>query len=260
MSGIKKVKEGSSLTPQPDADAGAAAQLSALAGGIAHDLNTVITTIYGYSEMALEALGHSPEAARNIRRIIAAADRAKLLTGQLLDLSRRAAQEKVPVSVAAVLSDTIDFIRPSVPEGIQIIRRISASEAYVSAVPAQLFRIFLNLVLNAIQAMNEKGGTITVTLGYRADTPEHGTAETGKCLQIRISDTGKGMDEATAAKIFKPFVTAGKENGTGLGLTVVSDAVKELGGTITVSSAVDKGTTFEIFIPGVFFGPVHEKH
>lgn len=260
MSGIKKVKEESSLTPPPDADAGAAAQLSALAGGIAHDLNTVITTIYGYSEIALEALGHSPEAALNIRRIIGAADRAKMLTGQLLDLSRRAAQEKVPVRVAAVLSDTIDFIRPSVPEGIRITRRISASEAFVSAVPAQLFRIFLNLILNAIQAMSEKGGTLTVTLGYMADASEPDPGETGRCLQVRISDTGKGMDEATAAKIFKPFVTAGKEKGTGLGLTVVSDVVRELGGTITVSSAVGKGTTFEISIPGVFFGPVHEKH
>ena len=67
------------------------------------------------------------------------------------------------------------------------------------------------------------------------------------------------MDEATAGKIFRPFVSAGKENGTGLGLTVVSDAVRELGGTITVSSAVAKGTTFEIFIPGVFFGPLPEK-
>ena len=264
MSGSKKLKEGGTLIPRPDvnaeADAAAAAQLSALAGGIAHDLNTVITTIYGYSEMALGSLESPSETDRNIRMIIGAADRAKMLTGQLLDLSRRAVQEKVPVRVAAVLSDTIDFIRPSVPEGIRIIRRISANEAYVSAVPAQLFRIFLNLILNAIQAMGEKGGTLTVTLGNKAGEPEPGTGETGKCLHFRISDTGKGMDEATAARIFRPFVSVGKENGTGLGLTVVSDAVRELGGTITVSSAVGKGTTFEIFIPGVFFGPVPEKH
>ncbi len=99
-----------------------------------------------------------------------------------------------------------------------------------------------------------------MTLGYRADTPEDGPGDTGRCLHVRISDTGKGMDEATAANIFRPYVSVGKENGTGLGLTVVSDAVRELGGTVTVSSAVDRGTTFEIFIPGVFFGPVPEKH
>lgn len=260
MSGSKKVKDRGSLKPRPDQDTGAAAPLSALAGGIAHDLNTVITTIYGYSEMALGSLESQEETTRNIRMIIGAADRAKMLTGQLLDLSRRAAQEKVPVRVAAVLSDTIDFIRPSVPEGIRINRRLTAGDAYVSAVPAQLFRIFLNLILNAIQSMSEKGGTLTVTLGYKAETPEDGTDDTGRCLHVRISDTGKGMDEATAANIFRPYVSVGKENGTGLGLTVVSDAVRELGGTVTVSSAVDRGTTFEIFIPGVFFGPVPEKH
>lgn len=260
MSGINKAKEGSNPGPEPEAYPGPAAQFSALAGGIAHDLNTVLTTIYGYSEMALGSLESPEESARNIRMIIGAADRAKMLTGQLLDLSRRTAQEKVPVRVAAVLSDTIDFIRPSVPEGIRIIRRLAAADAYVSAVPAQLFRIFLNLILNAIQAMSEKGGILTVTLGYRADVKEPGPGEPGRCLLVRISDTGKGMDESTAAKIFRPFVSVGKESGTGLGLTVVSDAVRELGGTIAVTTAVNAGTTFEIFIPGVFFCPLPEKH
>lgn len=241
-------------------DHGADAQLSALAGGIAHDLNTVITTIYGYSEMALESIGNAAETSQNIRRIIGAADRAKTLTGQLLDLSRRASQEKVPVRVSDVLADTIDFIRPSVPAGIRITRRVTATDAYINAVPAQLFRVFLNLILNAIQAMSENGGTLTVTLGY-IERPEGGTvAENGSHLLIRISDTGKGMDEATAAKVFKPYASVGKENGTGLGLTVVSDAVRELGGTITLNSAVNEGATFELIIPGAFFGPLPEKH
>ena len=178
MSGRKKGKEGGSLIPRTDEDPGASAQLSALAGGIAHDLNTVITTIYGYSEMALESLDSPAETDRNIRMIIGAADKAKMLTGQLLDLSRRATQEKVPVRVAAVLSDTIDFIRPSVPAGIRILRKLNAEDAYVNAVPAQLFRIFINLIMNAIQAMSEKGGTLTVTLGYKAGSPEPGKDKT----------------------------------------------------------------------------------
>jgi len=250
----KKVKEEGGLKPVADA------QIGIIAGGIAHDLNTIITTIYGYSEMALESIGNSPDAELNIRRIIGAADRAKMLTGQLLDLSRRTSHEKVPVRVAAVLSETIDFIRPSVPEGIRIMSRIAAADAYLSAVPAQLFRIFINLIINAIQAMSGKGGTLTVTLGYIEGSDEIISGELHRDLLIRFTDTGKGMDEATASRIFKPFVTVGRENGTGLGLMVVSDAVKELGGTVTVSSAAGTGSTFELIIPGAFFGTLPEKY
>ncbi|HNX84085.1 MAG: hypothetical protein KBB24_00965 [Bacteroidales bacterium] len=260
MSTRKDKDQADNSQKTPGSDPGAGSRLGALAGGIAHDLNTVITTIYGYSEMALESLTGSPEAAGNIRKIIGAADRARLLTGQLLDLSRHAAREKVPVRVAAVLADTIDFIRPSVPEGIRIMRRVTAPDAYVNAVPAQLFRIFLNLTMNAIQAMTGKGGTLTVTLGCRENVkPIH---HDGECreLHIRFSDTGKGMDEALQREIFKPFVSAGKEHGTGLGLTVVADAIREMGGTITVSSEPGAGTAFDIIIPGAFFGTLPEKH
>lgn len=243
-----------------ESNPGADARLSALAGGIAHDLNTIITTIYGYSEMALESIGNTTEAGLNIRRIIGAADRAKMLTGQLLDLSRRTSLEKVPVRVAAVLSDTIDFIRPSVPEGIRIMTRITAPDAYLNAVPAQLFRIFVNLIINAIQAMSGKGGTLTVTVGYIEGSDEVIAGDLRRDLIIRFTDTGKGMDKATASRIFQPFVTVGRENGTGLGLTVVSDAVRELGGTVTVSSAEGAGSTFELIIPGAFFGALPEKY
>lgn len=270
MSTGKKLKPAGSRKPEavstpeeireyhPDRDHGKDALISTLAGGIAHDLNTVITTIYGYSEMALDCLNNPREAELNIRRIIGAADRARTLTGQLLDMSRRASQEKVPVRVAGVLADTIEFIRPSLPEGIRITRRITASDATINAVPVQLFRIFLNLILNAVQAMSGKGGTLSVSLGYNEKHAEETATETGSHLLIRFSDTGKGMDEATASRIFKPFVT-GRENGTGLGLTIVSDAVRELGGTITVRSSVNTGTTFELIIPGAFFGPLPEK-
>ena len=233
---------------------GEEARIGALAGGIAHDLNTVITTIYGYCELALENLADSAEAAGNIHRIISAADRARMLTARLLDLSHHTAGGKMPVRVAGVLGDTIDFITPSVPEGIRIIRRVTAPDAYVNAVPLQLFRVFMNLTMNAIQAMTGKGGTLTVTIDCPGDESEK--IENGQCrqLHIRFSDTGKGMDATLAEKIFDPFVTAGKESGTGLGLTVVADAVRELGGTVKVSSEPGKGTDFDIYIPGAFFG------
>ena len=254
------------ISKRPGSDAqqadspGASAQLSSLAGGIAHDLNTILTTIYGYSEQALENLDDDPDTAQHIRRIIAAADRAKILTGQLLSLSHRASEEKAPVRVADVLTDTLDFIRPSLPTGIRIVRMLNAPDASVMAVPAQLFRIFLNLLLNAAQAIGQKEGTITVTLEAPVNEEGEKEAPDGTHLLIRISDTGKGMDTRTATRIFDPFFSSGKKNGTGLGLTVVSDAVRELGGKIRVSSEQEKGTTFELLIPGAIFGSLHEKN
>ena len=239
---------------------GAAAQLSALAGGIAHDLNTVLTTIYGYTEQVLEILGDdSPEASEQAKRIISAADRARVLTGQLLSLSHRSAQEKVAVRVADVITDTIDFIRPSVPSGIQIRRMLRLPEATVMAVPAQLFRIFLNLLLNASQAIGDTEGTVTVTLDLPDRSTGAGDGDIPDSVLVTVGDTGKGMDAETAARIFDPWFTSGKKPGTGLGMTVVSDAIKELGGKIRVDSEPGKGTTISLLIPSVFFGSVPEK-
>lgn len=241
-------------------NAGAAAQLSALAGGIAHDLNTVLTTIYGYSEQVLEILGDdNPEASAQTKRIIVAADRARILTGQLLSLSHRSAQEKVAVRVADVIAETIDFIRPSVPSCIQIRRLLKVPEATVMAVPAQLFRIFLNLLLNASQAIGDVAGTITVTLDLPEEKTGAGDGEIPDSILITIKDTGNGMDAETAARIFDPWFTSGRKTGTGLGLTVVSDAIKELGGIIRVDSEPGKGTAFSLWIPSVFFGSLPEK-
>lgn len=256
----KKVNKDAGPDHKGKGDHGAEAHLSSLAGGIAHDLNTVLTTIYGYCEMALENLSDSREAEGNIRRIITAADRAKTLTGQLLDLSRRASQEKIPVRVADVLADTIDFIRPSVPKGIRIRRSIKAPDIRVMAAPVQLFRIFLNLTLNAIQAMRDKGGTLTVTLECTEDNDVPGATPRGRNAIIRFTDTGVGMDAETVSKIFRPFFTGDREKGTGLGLTVVSDAVREMGGRISIISELNEGTTFKLIIPDPFFGTIPEKN
>jgi len=241
-------------------DHGADAQMSILAGGVAHDLNTVLTTIFGYCEMALESLSDSRETEKNIRRIISSAGKAKTLTAQLLDMSRRVSMEMITVRVDDVLDDTLDFIRPSVPENIRISRYIKVAGATVMAVPVQLFRVFLNLILNAIQAMRENGGTLEVTVDVIKGNDDQTGNGKERSVFIRFTDTGNGMDEATAAKIFRPFFTSDSEKGTGLGLTVVDDAVREMGGRIEIISSPGSGTTINLIIPAAFFGTVPEKH
>ncbi|MCI0522563.1 MAG: PAS domain-containing protein [Bacteroidales bacterium] len=220
-----------------------------LAGGIAHDFNTILTTIYGYSELSLETLDKSSEAYNNIRKILQAAGRARSLTNQILTFSRHAGQERITVRVSDIISETIGSLRPVLPSGIEVIGEIKAPDLYVSADPTQLYRVFVNLVRNAIQAMDDKGGTLTITLDTK-HCDRHGRLPDGTYVLVRFADTGQGMDERTAGRIFEPFFTAGKQGqGTGLGLSVVYGIISEIDGEITVSSRVDEGTVIDILIP-----------
>lgn len=234
-----------------------------LAAGIAHDLNTILTIIYGYCEMALENLDDASPAGRDIRRIIEAADRARSLTGRLLDLDRSSSGEKHKVKVSDIISDTLEFIMPSVHENISLSLQVKDPDLAVEAIPSQLFRVFMNIAVNALNAMKEGGGNLTVTLdSVRAgETPgAKGTGEARTHALISFADTGEGMDQETASRIFEPYFTGDKNNhGTGLGLNVVYDIVTEMNGTLKVRSGRGTGTVIDILIPAVEFGSNPEK-
>jgi len=231
----------------------------AIAGGIAHDLNTILTVIYGYCEVALESAGESSGAEHNIRRIIRAADRAKMLTEELIDLSRDLVQQKEKLRVDEILSDTLRFLEPSLPDSITVAENIKTPDACVEAVPAQLFRVFLNLSANAFQAMEETGGSLTVTVDKME--PAGDIYPSGNdFVNIRFEDTGRGMDEATARKALTPFFTSGRgSRGTGLGLAVVNEIISAMDGTLNINSEPGKGTIIEVLIPACSFGSVGEK-
>lgn len=224
-------------------------QYGKLAGGIAHDLNTILTTIYGYSEMALETLDATSEAGQNIRRIILATDKARTLTGHLMNLGRPSGNERKTVRVSDIIKETVSLIRPSMPQGTEVAENITSPDIMVSADPLQLFRAFTNLAVNALQAMESAGGRLTITLEkVTAGDIEQLTA--GEYALIRFADTGRGMDKKTVDKMFDPFFTLHKNgNGTGLGLSLVYDIISDLDGDINVSSGVNEGTVIEILIP-----------
>jgi len=227
-----------------------------IAGGIAHDLNTILTLIYGYSELALEGLDPASESFANIRKIIQSADRAKAITGQLLSIGTEADQVRVKVPVKDVLRETLEFLRPLVTDRIIFREEILTPEVHVSADPIQLYRVFINLARNAIQAMEETGGTLTVTLdtrkGDEARNLPAGQQAADEYAFIRFADTGPGMDETTASRMFDPFFTAGKQSrGTGLGLTVVSGIISAIDGEISVSTKKGRGTVIELLIPSL---------
>jgi PAS domain S-box-containing protein len=225
-----------------------------LAGGIAHDFNTILTTIYGYSEMSLEGIDSSSEAYSNIRKIVQAVGRARSLTNQILTFSRQVGQERIPVKVADILLETTGFIRPTIPDSISLVEEMNDPEVFVSADPTQLYRVFLNLVNNAIQAMDNSGGRLTVSLnrcsGEKINEIRPGKKRFQEYAIISFSDTGPGMDDGMAERIFEPFFTGRKGGkGTGLGLSVVYGIISEVDGEITVRSKKGSGTIIDVLIP-----------
>jgi len=230
------------------------------AGGIAHDLNTILTTIYGYSELALEGLDPSEKTYQNIKKIIEAADRARALTGHILTFSRQVGQERINVQVKDILQETISFLRPSMTDRIILREEILSPQVCVSADPTQLFRVFINLAANALQAMEATGGSLTITLdtikGSEVRNLPTGKKAADEYALIRFADTGPGMDEKTAGRIFEPFFTTGKQGkGTGLGLSVVYGIISEIEGEIMVSGRKNHGTTIDVLIPSISSAP-----
>jgi PAS domain S-box-containing protein len=228
--------------------------IGSLAGGIAHDFNNILATIYGYSELILSEIPDSSAVSEKIGKIINAVARARSLTDQILTFSRQVEQEKIYVSIWKVLEETIDFIKAGIPGNVKIINAVKKTGAFVYADPTQLFRVFLNLMTNSVQAMEGQIGKLKIDLnvieGRLIKHELNKDIVADEYALITLKDTGIGMDQAVMNRIFEPFFTTrdvGK--GTGLGLSVVHGIISEIEGEILVSSKKNVGTTFHVYIP-----------
>ncbi len=241
--------------------------IGALAGGIAHDFNNILATISGYAELLQNDLPRSSQSSREVSGIRAAVAKARSLTNQILTFSRQVEQEKVPVNVAEVLRETISFMRSGIPSGISLRSNIRVKDAPVLADPTQLFRVFLNLLTNAVQAMEEMKGIISVSMslvsGNRIQKTLHKAIVADEYVLVTFRDQGKGMEPSLLRRIFEPFFTTREVGkGLGLGLSVVHGIVSEMGGEVLASSRKGAGSVFYIYLPvnrdATGFNP-HEK-
>jgi two-component system cell cycle sensor histidine kinase/response regulator CckA len=221
-----------------------------LAGGVAHDFNNLLTVISGFANLLSARLG--AEAGRELEEIRRAADQAASLTRQLLAFSRRDQRESELVDLNELVSNIEQMIRRLIGEDIRLTITGSTEPALVEADPSRLEQVFVNLVVNARDAM-PRGGEIRVALSTTdARDAANGASELSpeRHVLLRVSDTGGGMSEATMARIFEPFFTTkplGK--GTGLGLATVYAVVEQAGGTISVDSEPGRGTEFTVSLP-----------
>jgi two-component system, cell cycle sensor histidine kinase and response regulator CckA len=226
-----------------------------LAGGVAHDLNNLLTPILGYSEILLEALHNNDPRYKDISMIQQAAESAKTLTRQLLAFSRKQVLEMKPVGLSQVLLDFKKIVKRTIREDIDIRIQPNASAVLVRADVGQIEQIIMNLSVNAQDAM-PTGGVLTLTTEEVTLDEHYLKANTdvspGCYVMLAISDTGSGMDSELMEHIFEPFFTTkGVGKGTGLGLSTVYGIVKQHSGVINVDSKPGKGTTFRIYLPRI---------
>lgn len=226
-----------------------------LAGGVAHDFNNVLSVILGYGELITKDLAPDSPLRADVEEIVAAAERAKDLTGQLLAFSRKQVLDFKILDPAEVILGIEKMLRRLLGEDIAIEMSIRPGIGLVNADRSQLEQTLLNLCVNARDAMPE-GGTLTIeTAAVHLDEHyalSHPGVQPGPYILLSVSDTGCGMDEETRSQIFDPFFsTKEKGKGTGLGLATVFGIVKQHGGEIWVYSELGEGTTFKVYLPKV---------
>lgn len=225
-----------------------------LAGGVAHDFNNVLMAIHGYAELLAQRLEPNDERRADAEEILKASDRATSLTRQLLTFSRHQVTAPTVVALDQVVAGTEKMLRRLIGEDINLITVVQPGLGSVLADPGQMEQVLMNLAVNARDAM-AGGGTLRIEL-KNVEFDEEGTAghqvlRPGPYVGLTVSDTGVGMNSATASRIFEPFFTTKGGKGTGLGLATVYGIVRQSSGAIEVYSQPGYGTTFRIYLPQV---------
>lgn len=224
--------------------------LGRLAGGVAHDFNNLLTIIINYASFLREELAATGKPTTDADEVLAASERAKRLTRQLLAFSRTTPLATVRLDLCQVVADMKPMIQTLVGEPIRLELVAPAAPVVVEADMTQIEQMLLNLAANARDAM-PRGGRLTIELGRRALSADNPWAlPAADYAVMAVADTGVGMDEETMARVFEPFFTTkGVGEGTGLGLATVFAHATKLGGRVAVQSAPGQGATFTIFLP-----------
>jgi CheY-like chemotaxis protein len=215
-----------------------------LAGGVAHDFNNLLTIIGGYGRMVLDHLSAGDHARGSMEQVLNAAERAAVLTSQLLAFSRRQAAQPKVIELNHVISNLEKMLRRVIGEHIELRTVFDPALPRVKADAGQVEQVLMNLAINARDAMPQ-GGTLTIESRgvYRRGVPH---------VRLSVMDTGVGMDAATRGRLFEPFFTTkGRGKGTGLGLSTVYGIVKQHAGDIAVESEPGGGARFHIHLPAV---------
>ena len=231
-----------------------------LAGGVAHEVNNMMTGVIGFSEFLMRSLEADDPRRAEVREIIKAGSRAADVTRQLLAFTRQQFLRPEVLSINAVVQDLEKMLRRMITEDHVLALDLSADAGEIRADRGQLEQVLVNLILNSRDAMADRGRVTIATRVAQLDgayVQQHSGVQIpyGEYVQLAVTDTGCGMDAEVQARSFEPFYTTKPVGqGTGLGLSTVYGIVKQSDGFVWVYSEPGLGTTFKIYLPRVGAG------
>jgi two-component system, cell cycle sensor histidine kinase and response regulator CckA len=237
-----------------------------LAGGVAHDFNNLLTAVEGHASILLDDLPADSPFREDVGQILKAGERAADLTRQLLAFSHQQILQERNVDVSSIAVELDELLRRLVPARIRFQVTCSREPAVVRADPGQLHQVVMNLVVNAVDAIDEDGSITVAVEPVELDESDAAgipwDVEPGPYVRLSVEDTGSGMPPEVLKSLFEPFFTTKQErHGTGLGLPTVYGIVKQSRGHILVESELGRGSTFRVFLPrvGAKPDPVRER-
>ena len=226
-----------------------------LAGGVAHDFNTLLMVILGHSDLAISTLSPNDRLRRDLEDVREAGARAAVLTSQLLAFSRKQVLQPKVLDCNTAIANMTKMLDRLISSNIEIVTKCDADLWRAKVDPGQLDQVILNLALNARDAM-PLGGKLMIETANRRFEGEQFSGEQqippGHYVLLAVSDTGCGMDAETRSHLFEPFFTTKVQGkGTGLGLSTVYGIVRQSGGHIAVYSEPGHGTSVKVYLPRV---------
>ena len=227
--------------------------IGTLAGGIAHDFNNILSSVLGFTELALDSVEKESAIEEDLQEVYSAGLRAKELVKQILTFARKSGEDVKPIEIGSIVEEVLKFIRSTIPTTIEIKQSVE-STSHIMGNATQIHQIIMNLCNNAAQVMEEDGGVVEVSLkDVTFDTVRSsrgGSIKPGDYVELKVSDTGQGIEPHIMTKIFEPYFTTKKVGeGTGMGLAMVHGIVETYKGKVLVESTPGKGTVFTVYLP-----------
>jgi PAS domain S-box-containing protein len=228
--------------------------LGLLAGGVAHDFNNLLVGVVGNASLALEMLPPHHPVAELLEGVLKSGEKAAHLTRQMLAYSGKGRFHLEALNLSEIVPEMIGLVRPSMSKKIVVELDLAPDLPPVEADRGQIQQVFMNLAMNASEAIGAREGTVSIRTAvesvddsWQQCHPSTGL-EPGQYVRLEVSDTGCGMDDQTKARVFDPFFST-KFTGRGLGLAAVAGIVRGHKGAILVDGATGRGSTFAVLLP-----------